>query len=170
MLGGVFTAFDSYACHSIDTWHLCYVYVSYCWSNTSLLTFLTHLSIYLFVSFRRYLGVPRLAQVCRGDGAPCVGPKEREQSLKVLRRLWVHRVGCDVLIQTENGESFPGRLLFTFIYLVISLEKWPLPMYCMCWVKLCLCSGANTKLMIILEQMHALFWNYCLNISFKSLH
>ncbi|XP_062371988.1 kelch-like protein 33 [Sardina pilchardus] len=56
----------------------------------------------------RYLGVPRLTQVCKGNGAPC-GSKEREQSLEVIRRLWVSRAGCDVLIKTEDGESIPAH-------------------------------------------------------------
>ncbi|XP_048091905.1 kelch-like protein 33 isoform X1 [Alosa alosa] len=56
----------------------------------------------------RYLGVPRLTQVCKGDGATC-GANERKQSLEVIRRLWVSRAGCDVLIKTENGECIPAH-------------------------------------------------------------
>ncbi|KAG5261149.1 hypothetical protein AALO_G00300580 [Alosa alosa] len=60
------------------------------------------------VSSLRYLGVPRLTQVCKGDGATC-GANERKQSLEVIRRLWVSRAGCDVLIKTENGECIPAH-------------------------------------------------------------
>lgn len=69
--------------------------------------------IYLFLD--RYLGVPKLAQWCKGDGAPC-GAKEREEILEGFRRLWVNRACCDVIIQTENGDSFPGKF-FLFVCL-----------------------------------------------------
>ncbi|XP_063042909.1 kelch-like protein 33, partial [Engraulis encrasicolus] len=56
----------------------------------------------------RYLGVPQLVEMLKGSGAPC-GPKDRMQCLQVIRSLWLNRIGCDVHIQTADGERIPAH-------------------------------------------------------------
>lgn len=57
----------------------------------------------------RCLGSERLAEVCRGE-APSCGSVERGRSLQVIRRLWERHVGCDVIIEVDSGECFPGKI------------------------------------------------------------
>lgn len=56
----------------------------------------------------RCLGMNRLADVCKAE-APSIGKVEREQSLQVIRTLWERHVGCDVILEVESGEHFPGN-------------------------------------------------------------
>lgn len=56
----------------------------------------------------RQLEAPRLEQLCAGDDL-LSGSREREKSLQAIRTLWEGKVGCDVMIQTDSGDSFPGN-------------------------------------------------------------
>lgn len=56
----------------------------------------------------RSLGVDRLADLCTAE-ATSTGKAEREQSLQVIRTLWKRGVGCDVIMEVESGERFPGN-------------------------------------------------------------
>lgn len=56
----------------------------------------------------RCLGVDRLATLCKAE-APSTGRAEREHSLQVIRTLWERGVGCDVIMEVESGERFPGN-------------------------------------------------------------
>lgn len=59
----------------------------------------------------RCLGVDRLANVFKGE-APSNERTEREKSLQVIRSLWRNHVGCDVIMEVESGERFPGNHRF----------------------------------------------------------
>lgn len=61
----------------------------------------------------KFLGVERLARTFSREMQTC-GPLtsancEMEVSLGVIRRLWKEEVGCDVWLQTDSGESLPGK-------------------------------------------------------------
>uniref|UniRef100_A0A673KT96 BTB domain-containing protein n=1 Tax=Sinocyclocheilus rhinocerous TaxID=307959 RepID=A0A673KT96_9TELE len=56
----------------------------------------------------RCLGAERLERLCGKDVAVS-GSEERERSLRVIRTLWERNVGCDVIIQTDSGDRFPGN-------------------------------------------------------------
>lgn len=59
----------------------------------------------------RCLGVDRLTGVYKAE-VPFTGRVERERSLQAIRTLWKRRVGCDVILEVESGERFPGNHSF----------------------------------------------------------
>ncbi|KAG9260087.1 kelch-like protein 33 isoform X1 [Astyanax mexicanus] len=58
----------------------------------------------------RCLGAERLAEL-HMDEAPPSGSDERGRSLQMIKKMWERRVGCDIIIKTENGECFPAHRL-----------------------------------------------------------
>lgn len=56
----------------------------------------------------RGLGAERLEQLFGGDG-PVIGSRERERSLQIIQTLWEGNIGCDIIIQADSGDRFPGN-------------------------------------------------------------
>lgn len=59
----------------------------------------------------RCLGVDRLSEMCKAEDMSS-GREESEHSLQAIRALWKKRVGCDVIMEVESGEHFPGNHMF----------------------------------------------------------
>lgn len=66
----------------------------------------------------RCLKMERLRQKCMSNIATPAAT-EREKSLAAIKDMWERGVGCDVIIQAETGERYPGKTEEVTLILVI---------------------------------------------------
>lgn len=71
----------------------------------------------------RGLRAERLLRLCGGDSGSFSAREERERSLQLIRALWERNVGCDVIIQSDSADCFPGNYNITFVYNVLRSNK-----------------------------------------------
>ena len=55
------------------------------------------------------LRMERLREKCT-SGVKTAAAAEREKSLAIIKDMWDRGIGCDITIQAETGESYPGKL------------------------------------------------------------
>lgn len=99
----------------------------------------------------RCLGVDRLASVFKGE-APSTERTEREKSLQVIRTLWKKCVGCDVVMEVESGERFPGNHGF------------------LDWICLTILNDKNSVLLSIIEPLIVTIIAHCTYSMYKHKH